>query len=159
MDSTHQHQDTRTRILMEAERLFRHYGYGKTTIADISQACGMSAANVYRCVSVLAGHLDEQDWRIIRVDRPINAPQVTMRTEGRPPLGAPLTVVGHPSGLPVTISDGAAVQRHKQTFFSADLDTYQGNSGSPVFNTDRLRAGELFVEGILVRGENDLMNL
>jgi AcrR family transcriptional regulator len=41
-------QDTRTRILQEAERLFRHYGYGKTTIADIAQACGMSAANVYR---------------------------------------------------------------------------------------------------------------
>ena len=48
MDSTHQQQDTRTRILKEAERLFRHYGYGKTTIADISEACGMSAANVYR---------------------------------------------------------------------------------------------------------------
>ena len=40
--------DTRTRILMEAERLFRHYGYGKTTIADISEACSMSSANVYR---------------------------------------------------------------------------------------------------------------
>jgi AcrR family transcriptional regulator len=48
MDSSHQHQETQTRILREAERLFRHYGYGKTTIADISQACGMSAANVYR---------------------------------------------------------------------------------------------------------------
>jgi AcrR family transcriptional regulator len=48
MDSPHQQQDTKLRILQEAERLFRHYGYGKTTIADISQACGMSAANVYR---------------------------------------------------------------------------------------------------------------
>ena len=112
-------------------------------------------ANVYRCVDVLAGHLDTQDWRIIRVDRPINAPQVTMRLEGRPPLGERLTVVGHPAGLPVTISDGAAVQRHRPTFFSADLDTYQGNSGSPVFNSDRLRSGDLFVEGILVRGESD----
>jgi AcrR family transcriptional regulator len=48
MDTPSQHKDTRTRILTEAERLFRHYGYGKTTIADISEACGMSAANVYR---------------------------------------------------------------------------------------------------------------
>jgi hypothetical protein len=64
-------------------------------------------------------------------------------------------VVGHPSGLPVTIAGGATVQLHRQTFFQADLDTYQGNSGSPVFNGDRLRAGELFVEGILVRGEVD----
>lgn len=40
--------DTRTRILDEAERLFRHYGYGKTTVADIARELGMSSANVYR---------------------------------------------------------------------------------------------------------------
>jgi AcrR family transcriptional regulator len=33
---------------MEAERLFRHYGYAKTTVADIAEACGMSPSNVYR---------------------------------------------------------------------------------------------------------------
>jgi AcrR family transcriptional regulator len=48
MDTPSQHNETRIRILTEAERLFRHYGYGKTTIADISEACSMSAANVYR---------------------------------------------------------------------------------------------------------------
>jgi AcrR family transcriptional regulator len=40
--------DTRTRILKEAERLFRHFGYSKTTVADIADACRMSSANVYR---------------------------------------------------------------------------------------------------------------
>ncbi|MGO9983446.1 MAG: TetR/AcrR family transcriptional regulator [Rhodomicrobium sp.] len=40
--------DTRARILTEAERLFRHYGYSKTTVADIADACTMSSANVYR---------------------------------------------------------------------------------------------------------------
>jgi AcrR family transcriptional regulator len=40
--------ETRARILKEAERLFRHYGYSKTTVADIADACGMSSANVYR---------------------------------------------------------------------------------------------------------------
>jgi len=40
--------DTRTRILDEAERLFRHYGYTKTTVADIARDLGMSPANVYR---------------------------------------------------------------------------------------------------------------
>jgi AcrR family transcriptional regulator len=40
--------ETRARILKEAERLFRHYGYSKTTVADIADACGMSPANVYR---------------------------------------------------------------------------------------------------------------
>ncbi len=40
--------ETRARILTEAERLFRHYGYTKTTVADIAEACVMSSANVYR---------------------------------------------------------------------------------------------------------------
>lgn len=40
--------ETKDRILKEAERLFRHYGYSKTTVADIAAACGMSSANVYR---------------------------------------------------------------------------------------------------------------
>jgi AcrR family transcriptional regulator len=41
-------QDTKSRILAEAERLFRHYGYAKTTVADIARELGMSPANVYR---------------------------------------------------------------------------------------------------------------
>ena len=40
--------DTRARILREGERLFRHYGYSKTTVADIARELGMSPANVYR---------------------------------------------------------------------------------------------------------------
>jgi AcrR family transcriptional regulator len=40
--------ETRNRILGEADRLFRVYGYSKTTVADIAEACRMSPANVYR---------------------------------------------------------------------------------------------------------------
>ncbi|MDR3494538.1 MAG: TetR/AcrR family transcriptional regulator [Ancalomicrobiaceae bacterium] len=38
----------RSRILATAEQLFRHYGYTKTTVADIARELGMSPANVYR---------------------------------------------------------------------------------------------------------------
>jgi AcrR family transcriptional regulator len=41
-------QENIERILEAAERLFRHYGYGKTTVADIARDLGMSPANVYR---------------------------------------------------------------------------------------------------------------
>ncbi len=40
--------DTRERILVTAERLFREIGYQKTTVADIAKALRMSPANVYR---------------------------------------------------------------------------------------------------------------
>jgi AcrR family transcriptional regulator len=41
-------QENVTRILDCAERLFRHYGYGKTNVADIARELGMSTANIYR---------------------------------------------------------------------------------------------------------------
>lgn len=40
--------DTATRILDAAEAQFRHYGYSKTTVADVAKDLGMSPANIYR---------------------------------------------------------------------------------------------------------------
>lgn len=40
--------DIRQQILDAASRHFTQYGYGKTTMAEIAQDCGMSAANLYR---------------------------------------------------------------------------------------------------------------
>ncbi|WP_042775978.1 TetR family transcriptional regulator [Sinorhizobium fredii] len=41
-------QENIARILESAERLFRHYGYSKTNVADIARDLEMSPANIYR---------------------------------------------------------------------------------------------------------------
>lgn len=41
-------QENIARILDAAEKLFRHYGYSKTTVADIARELDMSTANIYR---------------------------------------------------------------------------------------------------------------
>ncbi|HAU89128.1 MAG TPA: serine protease, partial [Elusimicrobia bacterium] len=41
----------------------------------------------------------------------------------------------------------------KSGYFVADLDTFGGNSGSPVFNTRTKK-----IEGILVRGDEDFLD-
>lgn len=41
-------EQQRRRILDEAEALFVHYGYWKTSVNDIAKACAMSAGNLYR---------------------------------------------------------------------------------------------------------------
>jgi AcrR family transcriptional regulator len=48
MISEHIEPDTRERILVVAERLFREIGYQKTTVGDIAKVLRMSPANVYR---------------------------------------------------------------------------------------------------------------
>jgi ankyrin repeat protein len=62
-------------------------------------------------------------------------------------------VIGSPSGLPLKVASGAKVRDNLHPFyFNANLDTFQGNSGSAVFNAE---TG--VVEGILVRGEEDFI--
>ncbi len=40
--------NTRDRILQAAVGRIKHYGYGKTTMAEIAADCGMSPGNIYR---------------------------------------------------------------------------------------------------------------
>lgn len=42
------HMEAADRIVDAAERVFRQYGYSKTTVADIAKELGMSTANIYR---------------------------------------------------------------------------------------------------------------
>jgi AcrR family transcriptional regulator len=48
LTADHTETDTRERILVVAERLFRQIGYQKTTVGDIAKELHMSPANVYR---------------------------------------------------------------------------------------------------------------
>lgn len=81
MNAQAQPTDSRVKILTEAERLFRHYGYSKTTMSDIADGCGMSAANLYRffpsklalveaiCTRITS-ELERQLYTIVRADEP-----------------------------------------------------------------------------------------
>ena len=92
------------------------------------------------------------DWAIFELDRAVQdrAP-LNLRREGRVSDQTELYVIGHPSGLPKKIAGNAQVRNNSNTeYFIANLDTYGGNSGSPVFNAETHE-----VEGILVRGETD----
>ena len=48
MDRPKLARDTRERIMNSARARFEHYGFNKTTMAEIAQDCAMSAANIYR---------------------------------------------------------------------------------------------------------------
>jgi hypothetical protein len=94
------------------------------------------------------------DWALVRVDRAVTGHRIArIRATGRIGDTQAVHVIGHPSGLPTKFADGAVVRDNQPNeFFVANLDTYGGNSGSPVFNSDTHE-----VEGILVRGEADFV--
>ena len=82
--SEHIETDTRERILVVAERLFRQIGYQKTTVADIAKELRMSPANVYRffdskkaihegVARTLMGEVEVEAQRIVREPGPAPA--------------------------------------------------------------------------------------
>ncbi|MCA6125950.1 TetR family transcriptional regulator [Bradyrhizobium sp. WSM 1704] len=82
--SEHTETDTRERILVVAERLFRQIGYLKTTVADIAKELRMSPANVYRFFDSkksihegvarrLMGEVEVEAQRIARAEGPAAA--------------------------------------------------------------------------------------
>ncbi|MBI2424553.1 MAG: trypsin-like peptidase domain-containing protein [Candidatus Hydrogenedentes bacterium] len=119
----------------------------------------VDASEVYQGVEVLGQMLDNNsglDYAVVRVDRTVTAPgaaPLEIRRQGTIANNTAIGVIGYPSGLPEKIAFGAntKVQNNSNpVFFVANLDTYGGNSGSPVFN-----AATGVVEGILVRGGRD----
>jgi hypothetical protein len=112
--------------------------------------------DVYEGVELLGRRMTEgqTDWALVRMDRQVTGRSpVSFRTAGKIAAAQSLFVIGHPCGLPLKFADGASVRHNSaKPFFVANLDTYGGNSGSPVFNAKNYQ-----VEGILVRGENDFV--
>lgn len=114
----------------------------------------VSKDSVFRCKEILSQALErssKMDYALIKLDRKVEGRRpLKFRTSGKPRVGDSLVVIGHPSGLPTKIADGASIRNVNDVFFVANLDTYGGNSGSAVLNID---TG--LVEGILVRGDKD----
>lgn len=60
-------------------------------------------------------------------------------------------MIGHPCGLPMKVALNATIEKNPhQQYFYTTLDSYQGNSGSPVFNFYTHK-----VIGVLVSGDKD----
>lgn len=114
----------------------------------------ISVDNVYKCSAIIDRELTQggNDFAVLRLDRPVvGRTPLEYRQEGAPVVSTTLAVIGHPSGLPLKIDAGGFIRNISNVnYIEAELDTFGGNSGSPVFNLD---TGE--VEGILVRGETD----
>ncbi|MBL6988864.1 MAG: trypsin-like peptidase domain-containing protein [Bacteriovoracaceae bacterium] len=109
---------------------------------------------IYSCKELIYSSLyyPTPDIAVIRLDREVvdRAP-LTFRDVDKVADNANLVVIGHPSGLPSKVSlSGTIVDNTNPQFFTAHVDTFSGNSGSPVFD---LTSG--LVEGVLVRGNRD----
>ncbi|MGB0522750.1 MAG: trypsin-like serine peptidase [Flammeovirgaceae bacterium] len=116
---------------------------------------------IYRITKKIDGivgrRLRHPDWALFQLDRDTNRSPLVLEKNNEVSEGAPVYVIGHPMALPMKFADNANVYlfkdcRYSRHYFRADLDTYGGNSGSPVFH-----AKTHSVIGILVAGGQDFM--
>ena len=114
-------------------------------------AVSIPTSEVYACKSIIAYQYGAgRDFALIKLDRPVSGHAPVKLAQQEATIGAPLVLIGHPSGLPQKIADGAQVMSLHNGGFRANLDAFQINSGSAVFHA---RSGELV--GILVNGLTD----
>ena len=115
----------------------------------------VNAAEIYQCAGIIHGEDQNSgaDFALIQLARPVeNHLPLAYRESGSVASGQRLVMIGHPLGLPTKVAGGKVLDGSPQAYFVTDLDTYEGNSGSAVFNAD---TG--LIEGVYSRGGQDLV--
>ncbi|MCD0472324.1 serine protease [Flavobacterium sp. JAS] len=95
---------------------------------------------------------DELDVIEFKVDRDFDRPVLEWENSSRIKAEtSEIYMIGHPSGLPTKVALNAGIEENSHPlYYYTSLDSFQGNSGSPVFN---LQTNKII--GILVAGEID----
>lgn len=134
------------------------FGYDHTRANESLPS--FEADYVYHTKEVLEWSEDKvvrKDFALVRLDRAVTiAKPLKFRKYGEASVGTKLAIIGHPNGLPTKISANAEILEdvldNNLNAYKTNLDSFGGNSGSPVFN---LYTGE--VEGILISGATDFL--
>lgn len=106
--------------------------------------------NIYNGKELISSscHGNGADWALIKLDRKVKDRAIALFSRTESSFGQSVYAIGHPVGLPQKYSGKARVIKIcNRTFFTATLNIYSGNSGSPVFNGDTHE-----VIGIVSRG-------
>jgi len=108
------------------------------------------AASVYKVKGGGARGPKGEDWAILELERPASR-YIPPRSQKKVEIGQPVTMIGHPRGLPAKVAPNAKILSTSDATFAADLDAYRGNSGSPVFNQHHEVVGMLIAEHLDVK--------
>lgn len=128
-----------------------HFVFDYRVSANGSFPKSVQASQVYSCKRIINRTLtDYYDYALIELDRDVvDREPIQLELNANLKAKDKVFVIGHPSGLPTKVGAYGLVRKTYSEYFSSNLDTYGGNSGSPVFNKDNRQVG------ILVRGEWD----
>jgi hypothetical protein len=125
--------------------------FGYKMVDSSAQVPGIHQKDIYKGVRIIhriCRHKGNQsDWALLKLDRKVEGQAVVTLSKKEITPDKPIYIIGHPVGLPLKYSPEASVGDISEAYFSADLNVYNGSSGSPVFDSETHK-----VIGIVVRG-------
>jgi hypothetical protein len=127
--------------------------FGYKMVDPTGQVPDIRQKDIYKGVKIIhrickrKGNLS--DWALVRLDRKVGGREPVILSKREITPGKPVYIIGYPVGLPLKYSPEASVGSIGKAHFSADLNVYNGSSGSPVFDRETHE-----VIGIVVRGHN-----
>ena len=118
-------------------------------------AAKIPTENIYNGVKLIGIRHDRDgnapDWALVKLDRKVKGREIVKLSRDEISIDQPVYTIGHPAGLPLKFAAGASVRDthdpKNEFLFTADLDIFMNNSGSPVFD---LKTHEVI--GIVVQG-------
>jgi V8-like Glu-specific endopeptidase len=116
----------------------------------------ITTADIFNCSSVVNSKQGSVDYALIRLDRPATpsfTPAPVKTGNSALTSGQNVAVIGCGSNIPLKVDSGGSVRNPRANtldYFVASTDTFTGNSGSGVYETNGYS-----VAGILVRGDTD----
>lgn len=111
-------------------------------------------SNIFECQEVVAQSFnDSGDYSVFRLKKKPRRASLQLRTKGELTAKEKVLMLGHPLGQPLKLSPAVSpTDLTNPLLFKAPLNSFVGNSGSPVINARTLK-----VEGILVNGAEDFL--
>jgi V8-like Glu-specific endopeptidase len=114
----------------------------------------ISNSNLYECQEIVAQSFNESgDYSVFKLKKKTRRTPLKLRTSGEITAKDKVLMLGHPLGQPLKMSPAVTpTDLTNPILFKAPLNSFVGNSGSPVINAKTLK-----VEGILVNGAEDFL--
>lgn len=140
----------------ECKRGHKKFIFGVTQDKTTDEGYLVNRSDIYSCKKILKRNLAPgNDYAIVKLDREVtDRSPLKLNKDNSLTMDSHLFMIGHPMGQALVHSKTSGIYdlNEDAKVFYATLDSFFGNSGSPVFNAKTLE-----VEGILITGQGDLL--
>lgn len=125
--------------------VFNYHLAAENTLAPIRESDVYSCSRIVLDLAPASTNDVTPDFAVIQLDRSVTADHVPASVRPATPLevGDPISMIGSGSGLPAKIDSGAFVASAPGDHYVANLDAFEGHSGSASFDEDAQLAGIL----------------